>query len=144
MSYFNHLKAALNHFRNEPNISHLTMEEKFNASNVPKQNLLRQIRQLEMFVRIKLNSYRFHFPRTGSTSAGNPELTSLLNMLKNLTIFRTGLDLFKCSHVTQNFAKFTTESYFCTTKLFFPWYSVDQLAARKVTSVDQLIKKNPI
>lgn len=47
------LTASLNHFRNEANISHLTMEEKFNASNVPRQNLLRQIRQLEMFVRIK-------------------------------------------------------------------------------------------
>ena len=82
------LSTALNYFHNEPNISHLTMEEKFNASNVPRQNLLRQIRQLEMFVRIKLNSYRFHFPRTGSSTAGNPELTSLLKMLRNLTTFR--------------------------------------------------------
>ena len=45
---------ALYHFRSERNIQHLTMEEKFIASNVPKPTLLRHIRQLEMFLKIKV------------------------------------------------------------------------------------------
>ena len=36
------LNMALYHFRSERNIQHLTMEEKFIASNVPKPTLLRQ------------------------------------------------------------------------------------------------------
>ena len=38
---------------------------------------------------LKLNSYRFYFPRTGATSAGNAELTALLKMLNHVTTFRT-------------------------------------------------------
>ena len=48
---------ALYHFRSERNIQHLTMEEKFIASNVPKPTLLRHIRQLEMFLKIKVSTY---------------------------------------------------------------------------------------
>ena len=51
------LNMALYHFRSERNIQHLTMEEKFIASNVPKPTLLRHIRQLEMFLKIKVSTY---------------------------------------------------------------------------------------
>ena len=52
------LNMALYHFRSERNIQHLTMEEKFIASNVPKPTLLRHIRQLEMFLKIKVYRIR--------------------------------------------------------------------------------------
>ena len=55
------LNMALYHFRSERNIQHLTMEEKFIASNVPKPTLLRHIRQLEMFLKIKVSTYALEF-----------------------------------------------------------------------------------
>ena len=63
------------------------MEEKFIASNVPKPTLLRQIRQLEMFLKIKLNFYRFNFPK--NELGKNNDLGSVLRLLNKLMIFRS-------------------------------------------------------
>ena len=81
------LDMALFHFRCERNIQHLTMEEKFIASNVPKPTLLRQVRQLEMFLKIKLNFYRFNFPK--NELGKNNDLGAVLRLLNKLMIFRS-------------------------------------------------------
>jgi len=87
---FNKSKIYCEYFNpksHEPNTAHLTMNERLYASNVQKRNLSGQVKKAEMFIRLKLNSYRMHYGKNlNEPTARNLELS--LKILIKLVEFK--------------------------------------------------------